>query len=62
MMLVMQKAIAKILTLMKKRLKNSFKNICKNGHDCGICGCQARNKKIYKKISPTRVSVGSEPI
>ena len=23
---------------------------------------QARNKKIYKKISPTRVSVGSEPI
>ena len=29
MMLVMQKAIAKILTLMKKRLKNSFKNICK---------------------------------
>ena len=27
-----------------------------------LCGCQARNKKIYKKISPTRVSVGSEPI
>ena len=27
-----------------------------------ICGCQVRNKKIYKKISPTRVSVGSEPI
>ena len=27
-----------------------------------LCGCQVRNKKIYKKISPTRVSVGSEPI
>lgn len=24
-----------------------------------ICGCQARNKKIYKKISPTRLSIGS---
>ena len=27
-----------------------------------ICGCQVRNKNFCKKISPTRLSIGSEPI